>query len=113
MGEDTDLQVSQSFNDGDLGVAWNRGVVFTAKEQGLWAPTSKVSAEDACHMRNRIQEFRLSHTITTLQDVESCAPCMARWIMKYSDEAAAGPVPIPFSHDVIGPHAHPSVALPK
>ena len=49
-------------------------------------------------MRNRIQEFRLSHTITTLQEVESCAPCMARWIMKYSDEAAAGTVPRPFSH---------------
>ncbi len=35
IGKDTEVQVSQSFNDGNLDVKWPRGVVFTAKEEGL------------------------------------------------------------------------------
>ena len=81
--------------------------MFTAKEQGLWTPTNKVSAEDVCHLRNRVQEFRLLHTITTLQEVDSCAPCMARWIIKYSGEAAAGPVPRPLTCGDLAPPRAP------
>ena len=37
-----EVQVSQSFHDGNLDVQWNRGVVFTAKQEGLWTTTPKV-----------------------------------------------------------------------
>ena len=35
IGRETEIQVSQSFNDGNLDVCWKRGVVFTAKSEGL------------------------------------------------------------------------------
>ena len=89
IGKDTEIQVSQSFNDGNLDVSWKRGVVFTAKEDGLWTPTAKVTAEDVRHLQNRVQEFRFTHVMTTVKDVDSCAPCMSRWIVRYSTEAAA------------------------
>ena len=95
IGKQTEIQVSQSFNDGNAEVHWQRGVVFTAKEEGLWVPTNKVPAEDVRHMRNRVEEFRFGHPLadSDIRDVESCAPCMARWILKLSEEAAAGAVP--------------------
>ena len=84
IGKDTEIQVSQSFNDGNLDVAWRRGVVMTAKEDGLWTSTAKVTPEDVRHLKNRVEEFHFTHVITDLKDVESCAPCMARWIMHYA-----------------------------
>ena len=87
IGKETEVQVSQSFNDGNLDVRWSRGVVFTAKEDGLWTPTSRVSDEDVRHLRNRVEEFRFTHVVPHLKAVEPCAPCMAHWIRKYSDEA--------------------------
>ena len=95
QGKETEIQVSQSFNDGNLDVAWKRGAVFTAKEEGLWMPTCKVSAEDVRHLRNRVEEFRFTHVMPegSFHDVVLCAPCMANWILKYSDEAATGSVP--------------------
>lgn len=57
IGKSTEIQVSQSFNDGNKDVKWNRGVVFTAKQEGLWQSTSRISEEDIGHMRNRVREF--------------------------------------------------------
>ena len=94
IGKETEIQVSQSFNDGNLDVKWSRGVVFTAKEKGLWDATRGVSDEDVRHLRNRVEEFRFTHVVPALKDVESCAPCMGRWIRKFSDEAAAMPPPM-------------------
>ena len=34
-----------------MDVEWKRGVVFTGKQEGLWGPTKRVSAEDVRHMR--------------------------------------------------------------
>ena len=97
IGKETEIQVSQSFNDGNLDIAWKRGAVFTAKEEGLWNPTHRVSAEDVRHLRNRVEEFRFTHVMPegSFHDVASCAPCMASWILKYSEEAATGSVPRP------------------
>ena len=95
IGRETEIQVSQSFNDGNLDVCWKRGVVFTGKLEDQWVPTARVSAEDIRHLRSRVDEFRFSHVMPSLKDVESCAPCMARWILKYSEEAATGRVPAP------------------
>ena len=108
IGKPTEIQVSQSFNDGNADVHWQRGVVFTAKEEGLWTPTSRVSAEDVRHLQNRVEMFRFSHSIVALRDVESCAPCMARWILEFSASAAAGSVqrPLPPA-DEAGGQAEP------
>ena len=38
IGKPTEVQVSQSFNDGNADVQWRRGAVFTAKSEGLWNP---------------------------------------------------------------------------
>ncbi len=94
IGKNAEIQVSQSFSDGNLDVQCNRGIVFTAKSEGLWDPTGKVSAEDIQHIRNRVEEFHFTNIVTSLKDVESCAPCMARWITKFSDEASALTVPL-------------------
>jgi hypothetical protein len=93
IGKDTEIQVPQSFHDGNLDVKWSRGAVFTAKEEGLWVPTGKVTAEDIRHLRNRTEEFRLLEVMAELKDVESCASCMARWIARYSEEAAVVATP--------------------
>ena len=87
IGKDTEIQVSQSFNDGNLDVVWRRGVVMTAKEDGLWAPTTRVPAEDVRHLQNRVEEFRFTHVMRDIKDVQSCAPCMARWVKHYAQGA--------------------------
>ena len=83
IGQNTEIQVSQSFNDGNKDIQWTGGVVFTAKQEGLWVPTSRVSEEDVRHMRNRVREFVFTQPLPTgaLKDITSCAPCMARWLV--------------------------------
>ena len=81
IGKHTEVQAPQSFNDGNPDVKWNHGVIFTAKKDGLWNETSRISAEDIRHMRNRVEEFEFTSTIPcVLKDVESCEVCMAKWI---------------------------------
>ena len=95
IGKHTEVQVSQSFHDGNLDVQWNRGVVFTAKEEGLWTATPKVPAEDIRHLRNRVEEYPFRSIVPELKEVVSCAPCMARWILKFSDlSSAPGPAAV-------------------
>ena len=94
IGKPAEVQASQSFNDGNPDVQWNRGAVFTAKLEGLWQPTSRVTAEEVRHLRNRVEEFHFHAVLgdANLKEVDTCAPCMARWICKYSDEFDAIPI---------------------
>ena len=95
IGKHTEVQVSQSFHDGNLDVQWNRGVAFTAKEEGLWTPTPKVSPEDIRHLRNRVEEYPFRSIVPELKEVVPCSPCMARWILKFSDLGSApGPAAV-------------------
>ena len=48
----------QSFHDGNRDFRWQRGCCFTNKEEGLWEPTERVSAEDIRHMKSRVDIFR-------------------------------------------------------
>ena len=93
VGQYSEIQVSQSFNDGNKDIQWKHGVVFTGKAEGLWEPTKVVSAEDVRHMRNRVVEFTFTTTLAdgALHDVQSCAPCMARWIVNASNAGDAAP----------------------
>ena len=87
------MQVSQSFSDGNFDVNWQRGIVVIAKEEGLWELSARVSAEDVRHLRNRVEEFRFTEVITGLKDVDSCAPCMARWIVEGSSALPSAALP--------------------
>ena len=93
VGQHVEIQVSQSFNDGNKDTQWKRGAAFTAKLDGLWEPTKLVGPEDIRHMRNRVREFQLFETIAdgSLQDVVSCAPCMCKWIVQGAAAADAQP----------------------
>ena len=82
IGQHAEIQVSQSFSDGNLDVQWQHGCVFTAKKVGLWNSTRNVSDEDVRHLRNRVDEFEFTEVVDTLHDVISCAPCLAKWITK-------------------------------
>ena len=84
ISKHSEIQISQAFSDGNEDVQWKRGVVFTGKMEGLWEPTKKVSLEDIKHMRNRCREFAFSANMPdgSLKDVESCASCMCRWIVR-------------------------------
>lgn len=107
MGQHTEVQVSQAFNDGNKDVQWNRGVVFTAKQEDLWTTTSRISTEDVAHMRNRVREFVFGRVMGKgdLKDVTSCSSCMARWIVAGSAQrdAAGGlhamPTVLPIDED--------------
>ncbi|CAK0825254.1 unnamed protein product [Prorocentrum cordatum] len=84
VGQHTEIQISQSFNDGNKDVCWNHGAVFTGKLEGLWETTNKVGAEDIRHMQNRVRQFPFTSVLSdgSLQDVLSCAPCMTAWIVR-------------------------------
>ena len=71
-----------------MDVAWKKGVVFTAKSDGLWEPTKRVGEEDIRHMRNRVEQFVFTAGVPhgSLKDIRPCATHMAKWIM---DESAA------------------------
>ena len=74
----------QDAHNGNPDVTWNHGVVFTAKADGLWSPTKKITEEDVTHLRNRCDEFYFNHVFGkgTLREVTPCAHHMAAWIVK-------------------------------
>jgi hypothetical protein len=104
----TEVQVSQSFSDCNFDVNWQRGVVCTAKEEGLREPSARVSAEDVRRLRSRVAKFRFAEVITGLKDVDSCAPCMARWIVEGSSAPPSAALPGTAVLPSPPPSSHPS-----
>lgn len=87
-GHPFEVQVSQSFNDGNPDAQWNRGAVMTAKEAGLWEPKGVVSAEDVRHMQSRVQVFPARALPTTaMRDTCPCPGCMCHWIRESAARA--------------------------
>ena len=109
IGQPSEIQVSQSFNDGNPDVIWQRGVAFTGKSEGLWEPTKRVSAEDIRHMRSRCHEFHFHTPLSqgSLRDVQPCPSCMCRWILRgaaaYDAEMGLRPIPSTGATEVIAP----------
>ena len=56
-GQFFEIQVPQSFHDGNKDFRWQRGCVFTNKLEGLWEPTRRVSEEDIRHLKSRVELF--------------------------------------------------------
>ena len=83
IGKFAEIAASGSFNDGNMDVCWNHGVVFTGRHEGLWTPNKRVSAEEVRHIRNRVEEFLIMvpMEIGALKDVTSCSVHMAQWIV--------------------------------
>ena len=81
-----EVQLSQTFNDGNEDFAWRQGAVLTAKEEGLWNCFGSVTPEDIRHMQSRVEVFRCTAAVAQLRDVEPCAQCMCKWIR---DESAS------------------------
>ena len=75
-----EVQVSQSFHDGNEDFEWRRGAVLTAKEQGLWQPCGNVTAEDIRHIQGRFDVFHMVAPVARMKDTEPCPCHMARWI---------------------------------
>ena len=98
IGKHAEIQVSQSFNDGNADVQWKKGVVFTGKQEDLWEPTKRVGLEDIRHMRNRCKEFKFLEILEdgSLVDVVPCASCMCKWICRGAAawDAQAGLQPV-------------------
>jgi hypothetical protein len=91
-----EIQVSQSFNDGNKDFEWRHGAVVTAKEEGLWTPCRRVTEEDVRHLQSRFEVFRCTAKVEHLQDVQPCPTHMSQWIRDcaalHDARPAMGPV---------------------
>ena len=70
-----EIQVSQSFNDGNVDFEWRHGAVVTAK-----TPCRGVTEEDVRHLQSRFEVFRCAARVSSMRDVEGCPCHMSRWI---------------------------------
>jgi hypothetical protein len=86
-GDLFEIQVPQNTHDGNVEFRWARGVVFTAKEQGLFIPTPLVSAEDIEHIKSRVELFRCTARLPSLRPggVSQCRHHLAAWIRAGAD----------------------------
>jgi hypothetical protein len=94
-GQYLEVAVSQSFNNGNADLRWRRGVVMTAKADGLWDRLGQVTAEDVRHMQSRVVQFTAVAQLPSesLRQVSPCATSWARWLCETASAAAAGSVP--------------------
>lgn len=107
QGQPFEVQMSQSFHDGNVDFEWHRGCVMTAKAAALWDPMDGVDAEDIRHMKSRLLVFHCSATVQHMRDTVPCPTCMCRWITQGAKEFDAAPVlaqplpPFPTSEGVV------------
>ena len=80
QGQPFEVQVSQSFNDGNIDFEWRRGAIMTAKERDLWKTCGEVDEEDVRHMQSRLLVFRCKAAVAKLKDITPCAQCMCSWL---------------------------------
>ena len=102
QGAPFEVQVSQSFNDGNVDFEWRRGAIWTAKADGLWTPEGNVTAEDVKHIQSRVDQHLVTATVKTLKATAPCSIHMSQWIR---DRAAA--------HDAKALVQQPLVAAPQ
>ena len=98
-GQPFEVQMSQSFNDGNDDFQWLRGAIMTAKEKDLWKPMGDIDAEDVEHMQSRLDIHPVRAKLGNLRDTTSCPHCMCKWVC----EAAAAHDSRPAPHPVVLP----------
>jgi len=94
-GKPFEVQMSQSFNDGNVDFEWRRGAVLTAKKQGLWDLRGDISEEDVRHMQSRVDVYECSAKVSQLQHTDACEVCMCKWICDGAAARDAAPVSQP------------------
>ena len=109
-GQRLEVQVSQSFHDGNADVQWKRGVVFTAKSEGLWDCVGKATAEDVRHMQSRVEVFEARAVLRTeeLRRTPTCKNSFGKWLVEKSAAYAARSLPLapgPAADQEDGAHA--------
>jgi len=94
-GQCFEVQVSQSFQNGNVDLQWSRGAAMTAKDEGLWQPSGNVTVEDIRHMQSRVEQFTATVILSrdALRDVPLCKESWALWVTSGSAAFAARTVP--------------------
>ena len=82
-GQKLEVQVSQSFQNGNADVRWNQGVAMTVKSEGLWSPNAVVSSEDVRHLQSRVEQFTATAQIarSALTDMPKCKESFSKWVV--------------------------------
>ena len=109
QGQPFEVQVSQSFNDGNIDFEWHHGCVLTAKAESLWTPMPGVDAEDVRHMQSsRLLLFQSTAQVKHLKYTAPCARCMCSWIVDGAGQfdAKQALVPPPPTHTETAPSDH-------
>jgi len=89
-GQWLEVQVSQSFQNGNPDIRWKAGAVITAKYDGLWMPTGVVTAEDIRHMQSRVWQFTATEQISArLEDLPMCKESFCQWLVRDAAAFAA------------------------
>jgi hypothetical protein len=92
-GQHLEVAVSQSFNNGNIDLRWQRGVVITAKADGIWDRISPVTAEDIRHMQSRVHQFCATAQLQQLREVPACPEGFSSWLVHGSARAAVRGLP--------------------
>ena len=96
-GGSLEVQVSQSYHDGNAEVQWRRGAAMTAKGDGLWDPLPPlpgwmpVTREDIQHMQARAHQFNAMVPVpgNTLACVPKCRESFCRWLLAEATQFAS------------------------
>jgi len=88
-GQYFEIQCPKNWSDGNKDFKWNRGVIFTNKQDGLWDPVPGVGPEDIRHMQSRVEMFNFTHqfvrpgeVVRHSNTVPECRRCFAKWIVE-------------------------------
>ena len=97
-GQWLEVQVSQSFNDGNVDMKWKKGAAITAPLEGLWDLQGSLTEEDVKHMKSRVMQFTASEPVAgELRSVPLCAATFCKWLVQDATYAATrhGPAWLP------------------
>ena len=87
-GKYFEIQCPKNWCDGNRDFKWDRGVIFTNKEDGLWNTVRGVSEEDIGHMKARVELFRFTYQFVqpgenvAKETVPECRRCFSKWIVE-------------------------------
>ena len=98
-GQAFEVKVSGSFAESNPDITWDKGMVITAKAEGLWdLLTDTVSREDVRHIKNRVLQFTADGAPLedgALKKTHPCKVCFAKWLIADSQETSVPATPAP------------------